>query len=111
MNSRVHENATGGSFFAHENVHAFLKACSHLGVPPFSLFDSSALTGVTKDTRAVVHTLLRLAKAAMALGFEPPYVSFALMLASCDVIMAVLCHYVTLHIIVKLSKWRRKLMH
>ncbi len=66
---KVHEKAPPGSFFCHDNVKAFLGACTAMGVPAHALFETNDLVGSTKNTRAVVHCILSLAKAAAG----PPY--------------------------------------
>jgi len=70
---KVRENAAPGSFYAHDNIQAFLKGCAQLGVPTFLLFDSSALLS-KRDIRVVVYCILRLAKIATQYGIEPPEV-------------------------------------
>jgi len=69
---KVHENAISGSFFAHDNVKNFLKACVSLGVSEHVLFESGALVSAEKNQRAVVHCILALAKVATKYGIAPP---------------------------------------
>jgi len=69
---KIHESATAGSFFAHDNVKNFLKACVSLGVSEHVLFDSGALVSAEKNQRAVVHCILALAKVATKYGIAPP---------------------------------------
>ena len=63
---RVHDNAKPGSFFSHENVQAFLRASTLLGVLPHSLFESNALVAAQKDVRAVVLCILSLARVSFS---------------------------------------------
>jgi len=69
---KIHENAISGSFFAHDNVKNFLKACVSLGVSQHVLFESGALVSAEKNQRAVVHCILALAKVATKYGIAPP---------------------------------------
>jgi hypothetical protein len=69
---KIHESATAGSFFAHDNVKNFLKACVTLGVSEHVLFESAALVTAEKNQRAVVHCILALAKVATKYGIAPP---------------------------------------
>jgi uncharacterized protein YdeI (YjbR/CyaY-like superfamily) len=47
---KIHESATAGSFFAHDNVKNFLKACVTLGVSEHVLFESAALVTAEKKS-------------------------------------------------------------
>jgi len=49
---KIHESATAGSFFAHDNVKNFLKACVSLGVSEHVLFDSGALVSAEKKSKS-----------------------------------------------------------
>lgn len=70
---KVHEKAPAGSFFAHDNVKAFLTVCTTMGVPAHAIFETNDLVGTPKNVRGVVHCILALAKVAAATcGIAPP---------------------------------------
>ncbi len=65
---RIHEKATLGTFYAHENVKSFLKGCDLLGMAKHDQFETQSLVGAEKNARAIVHCLLSLARLATFYG-------------------------------------------